>query len=84
MGARIIPNELTDYGGFFSGEDAYYFLFAEDNTEENDDKEVFRVVKYSKDWKRLGAAAITGVAGFVTAILAVVKTRKEKKEGKDA
>ena len=64
MGARIIPSELERYGGFYSGEDAYYFLFAANNTEEDDSKEVFRVVKYSKDWKRLGSAAITGDSGF--------------------
>ena len=64
MGGREIPVELEHYGGFYSGKDAYYLLFSADNENEEENKEVFRVVKYSKDWERLGAAAITGNSGF--------------------
>ena len=52
-----IPKELSKWGGFFAGEDYNFFIFAENNPAEsfNDDymNETFRVVKYSKDWKRL-------------------------------
>lgn len=35
-------------------------MFGQKNEEENDSKEVIRVVKYSKDWQRLGAASLYG------------------------
>lgn len=57
---KEIDKELSIYGGFYSGADAYYFVFGENNTDEDDTAEVVRVVKYSKSWKRLGAAKITG------------------------
>lgn len=58
--SRQIPMELDTFGGFFAGKDYNYVVFGQDNTEENDRKEVIRVVKYSKDFRRLEAASITG------------------------
>ncbi len=57
---RSIKTELRGYAGFFNGEDNYYFVFYDFNEEEDNDKEVIRVVKYSKDWKRLSAANLKG------------------------
>lgn len=31
---RTIDKELSIYGGFYSGDDAYYFVFGENNTED--------------------------------------------------
>ena len=59
-GSREIPMELTTFGGFFSGKDANYFVFGQNNPDEDNNKEVVRVVKYSKTWKRLGHASIYG------------------------
>ena len=55
-----IPLELELFGGFFAGADANYFVFGQDNTDHLDDREVLRVVKYSKDWERLGDARLYG------------------------
>ena len=52
--------ELPIWGGFYAGQDAYYLAEAQSNTEQSDTKEVIRVIKYDKNWKRLGAASITG------------------------
>ena len=60
VSSREIPMELELFGGFFEGAEAYYFVFGQQNPKENDDKEVLRVVKYSKAWKRLGEAGIKG------------------------
>ncbi len=60
---KTIKLELSNndgyYGGFYAGSDAYYVVEGQNNTEENDNKEVIRVVKYDKNWKKLGTAKIT-------------------------
>ena len=57
---KSIETELDGFGCFYSGEDYYYIAFYGNNIEEDDDKEVIRVVKYSKDWERISAACLTG------------------------
>lgn len=52
--------ELDTFGGFFAGKDYNYAVFGRDNTEEDDQKEVIRIVKYGKDFTRLEAASIAG------------------------
>lgn len=55
----MIPGELDIFGGFYAGQDYNFFVFAKNNLEENKDAEVMRIVKYSKDWRRLGSASIS-------------------------
>ena len=64
-----IPVELDIWGGFFAGESFNFFVFGQLNEEEDNDKEVVRVVKYSKDWQRLGQASLYG-ANTVTPFVA--------------
>ena len=52
--SRTVPMELSIWGGFYAGRDYNFLIFGQDNVEENDSKEVIRIVKYSKDWQRLG------------------------------
>ena len=59
-GVRDIPTELSTCGGFCESADAYYLVFGQANLEESDQREVYRVVRYDKNWNRLGAASITG------------------------
>ncbi|MGX1829718.1 hypothetical protein ACWIE6_15820 [Paenibacillus taichungensis] len=40
--------ELPLFGGFYSGKTYNYIAFGQDNKEENDDKEVIRIVRYDK------------------------------------
>lgn len=58
--SRALPMELPVWGGFFAGENYNFVIFGQENKEENDNKEVVRVVKYSKDWQRLGSASLRG------------------------
>ena len=51
--------ELPIYGGFYAGTNAYYLVEGQNNTDEDDDLEVVRVIKYDTNWNRLGAAQIT-------------------------
>ena len=57
--SRTLPMELPLFGGFFAGEEGYYFVFGQTNREEDDAKEVIRVVKYGMDWLRQGAASLS-------------------------
>lgn len=57
---KKIPMELSKFGGFYAGKDAYYLVFGQDNPKENNDVEVVRVVKYNKKWKRLSAVSLRG------------------------
>lgn len=57
---RTIPMELSIWGGFFAGADYNFFVFGQKNPTESDHTEVIRVVKYSKDWQRLGQASLYG------------------------
>ena len=58
--SRSIPVELPLWGGFFSGKRFNFLMFGQENTTESDSSEVVRVVKYSKDWVRLGSASLYG------------------------
>lgn len=58
--SRTIPMELSTWGGFYAGEDYNFLIFGQENPGEDDQREVIRVVKYSKDWKRLGQASLRG------------------------
>ncbi|MCF0132686.1 MAG: Ig-like domain-containing protein [Blautia sp.] len=56
---KPIAMELPVYGGFFAGKNAYFIAEGQYNTEEDDNKEVIRVIKYDFNWNRLGAASIS-------------------------
>lgn len=58
--SRFKPMELDIWGGFFAGDTCNFLVFGQKNTDEDDSKEVIRVVKYSKDWQRLGQASLYG------------------------
>ncbi|MCD7929804.1 MAG: hypothetical protein LUF86_06565, partial [Clostridiales bacterium] len=64
-GTRTIECELTTFGGFYAGEDAYYLVFGQSNPEEDSSVEVLRVVKYSTDWVRQGQASLYGANTYV-------------------
>lgn len=56
---KLLEMELDIWGGFYEGSDAYYIIEGCTNTDENDNAEVVRVIKYDKEWNRQGAANIT-------------------------
>lgn len=55
-----ISSELPLWGGFFSGKTYNYLVFGQTNTEENLTKETYRIVKYDKDFNRIGQTSIIG------------------------
>lgn len=56
ISSKSITAELPVFGGFYSGENYNFLVFGQDNLKENDKVVTFKVVKYSKDWKKLGVA----------------------------
>ena len=55
-----IKRELSGYGGCFIGKTENYIVYTKDNLGEGDNTEVFRIVKYDKNWNRMGACSIYG------------------------
>ena len=62
---RSIKMELPIFGGFYSGKKYNFVVFGQKNLKENNKKEVVRVVKYSKNWKRLSAVSIKGANTYI-------------------
>lgn len=60
LNQRMIEPELPRWGGFFAGEKYNFLIFGQTNEEEDDNKEVIRVVKYDKEWNRLDHVSIRG------------------------
>jgi len=51
--------ELPLFGAFYSGDTYNYIVFGQENDGQSDSKEVIRVVKYDKNFKRVSSAAVT-------------------------
>lgn len=57
---KSLDMELSIWGGFYAGSDAYYLVEGQANTGESDQAEVIRVIKYDTSWNKIGTAKITG------------------------
>lgn len=57
---KQIDEELPIFGGFYATDSNYYVVTGQENTEESDSKEVFRITKYDKNWKKQGTASLKG------------------------
>lgn len=62
---RTIPIELSAFGGFYSGTEYNFFVFGQDNPDEDDNTEVIRVVRYTKDWERIDAVGLYGANTYI-------------------
>ena len=56
-----IVGELPIWGGFFAGEDYNFLVYGQENPHEDDTLEVIRVVRYTKDWRRIDHASFYGI-----------------------
>lgn len=61
-----IEYELPIFGGFYSGEKYNYIAFGQSNKEENNNKEVIRIVRYDKKLKRIDSVSVKGGESFTT------------------
>ena len=61
LSSRTIEMELPIFGGYYCGAEYNFFVFGENNEDEDNSKEIMRVVKYSKDWNRIGSCSLKGL-----------------------
>lgn len=64
ISSKSIDFELPIFGAFYSGNNYNYIVYGQENREEDDNKEVIRIVKYNKDFKRVGSASVRGGESF--------------------
>ena len=57
---KTIELELPLYGGVYMSTDYNFLVVGQTNFEEDDGKEVFRIIRYTKDWKKVDHASICG------------------------
>ncbi len=58
--SKNIESELSIFGGFYSGNNYNFIVFGQSNPEYDDNHEVLRVVKYSKNWERINSCSVYG------------------------
>lgn len=51
LSGREIPLELPVYGGVYICDDYNFVVVGQENFDEDDNKEVFRIIRYTKDWQ---------------------------------
>lgn len=56
---KVIPLELSVYGGIYYSKDNYFVVEGEKNYDEKEKIPEFRIIKYDKEWNRLAYADIT-------------------------
>ena len=57
---KKLKQELPLWGGFYSGSKYNFLVFGQENREQDDRREVVRVVRYTKNWNRVDAAVVRG------------------------
>ena len=58
---KEINTELSEVGGIYSGKNYNFVVYGQDNASKDNNAEVIRVVKYSKNWDRLGQCSINNI-----------------------
>lgn len=59
LSQTTVPFELSIFGGCYSGAEYNYLLFGQNNQAASNTAEVIRVVRYTKNWVRVGSCAVT-------------------------
>lgn len=57
---KLVNAELPVFGAFYSDGSNYYILSGQNNKNQNNSVEVFRITKYDKNWNKLGACGLKG------------------------
>ena len=65
ISSKNVEAELPIFGGIYMGEDYNYAVFGQMNKEESDECEVFRFVKYDKNWNRLAQCSVKGANTYI-------------------
>ena len=65
LSKATLPVELELFGGFYSGSDYNWLVFGQKNEKQTDSTEVYRIVKYTKNWERVGSCSLYGANTYV-------------------
>ncbi len=65
--SKTIEKELPTFGAFLDSGNHFYLAFGQDNDKEEDGREVWRIVRYDREWNRLGSASVNGGDSYTTA-----------------
>lgn len=65
VSSKNVAAELPIFGGIYIGENYNYAVFGQMNKEESDECEVFRFVKYDKNWNRLAQCSVKGANTYI-------------------
>ena len=57
---KSIALELPIFGGVYMDSDYNFLVVGQENLEEDDNREVFRIIRYTKDWEKVDHASIYG------------------------
>lgn len=61
LSSKIVLLPYSKWGGFYNCEDGnFYVVVGQNNTEEDDKKVVYSVIKYNSEWKEIKRVNITG------------------------
>lgn len=56
---KAISGELPEWGGFYAASDAYYIVTGQNNLDEDDSLEVFRITKYDLNWNQVKSVGLS-------------------------
>lgn len=65
LGKGEIKAELPIFGGFYAGKDYNFIIFGDYNKSDSRDKEILRVVKYTKGMKRVASKSFYGCNTYI-------------------
>ena len=65
LSGRTIPMELPVFGGVRMDSDYNFVVVGQDNPDEDDSVEVFRIIRYTKDWKKVDHASLFGANTYI-------------------
>ena len=60
LSTKLVDNELPVFGAFYDSGDNYYVLSGQNNPNENNFLEVFRITKYDKNWNKIKSCGLYG------------------------
>lgn len=63
--SKHIDVALPLFGGFYADDDGYYVLSGQNNKNEDDNVEVYRITKYDFDWNELGHDSLFGANTYI-------------------
>ena len=65
LSGQTIPLELPVFGGVRMDSDYNFVVVGQDNLNEDDSVEVFRIIRYTKDWQKIDHASLFGANTYI-------------------